>query len=144
MLYESIETLFPNPFSVTNISCSASTFNDETIFQSSKGMVNYMSKTFFLTENVLYEIPVHQSTTCDESDEHGGTGTKIAGAENLSESRNAFDLKIFNESSEKLFINELSFFFTLIHLNKGYILYKVTSTRGNSVYKNIKSRLEIK
>lgn len=37
-------------------------FEDDTIFQSSKGMVNYMSKLFFLTENIVtdefeFELP---------------------------------------------------------------------------------------
>ena len=57
MLYESIETLFPNPFSVTNISCSASTFRDETIFeldtwQGTKNKIKASSKEdYYVTIN---------------------------------------------------------------------------------------------
>lgn len=62
-------------------------FNDDTIFQSSKGMVNYMSKSVFLTENAVvneFEFELPEEIYRDMRIElHANAGLKYALMQNV-------------------------------------------------------------
>lgn len=124
-----------------------SIFNDDTIFQSSKAMVNYMSKSFFLTENTItdeFEVEMPDELYMKmRSELHANAGVKYAFLQNIgiiyTDFMRLFGKRVKNPWKKGYNCSELVYKYVIKYLYPEYTLDPETIT-PKDVYEIMKSK----